>query len=191
MASTFSHLLKEYMERTGISDAELARSIGVRRQTIFRWKEGIVARPRNQADVLACAARLRLTLAETDALLVAAGFGPQVVPDPPPSSAPETTSPVPLPPSSQPSLPAPAPDRPKTLPLWGWIGLLMGLILVGMGAWWLWPATPGAGTRICPGRGTERHWCWWGLSRILQGKEASTWRGGWRRPWPRWWPRGI
>ena len=37
---TFSQLLKQYAERSGISDAELARAVGVRRQTIFRWKEG-------------------------------------------------------------------------------------------------------------------------------------------------------
>jgi tetratricopeptide (TPR) repeat protein/DNA-binding XRE family transcriptional regulator len=89
MATTFAHLLKTYMARTGISDTELARSIGVRRQTVFRWKEGIVARPRNREDVLACARRLRLTQAETDALLMAAGFGPQAAPDLPASAPPD------------------------------------------------------------------------------------------------------
>ena len=77
---TFGELLKEYMERTGISDAELARTLGVRRQTIFRWKEGSVARPRHAEDVLRCAQRLRLTAEERDELLMAAGFPPQSPP---------------------------------------------------------------------------------------------------------------
>jgi tetratricopeptide (TPR) repeat protein/transcriptional regulator with XRE-family HTH domain len=91
---SFAELLSEYMARTGISDAELARGIGVRRQTIFRWKEGLVSRPRHREDVLRCAQRLRLTLEERDALLIAAGF--------PPESA-ETFPPV------------PAPDQPGTM----------------------------------------------------------------------------
>lgn len=75
--ATFSEQLRDYIERAGISDAELARSIGVRRQTIFRWKEGVVERPRNREDVLRCADKLRLTPAERDGLLVAAGFAPE------------------------------------------------------------------------------------------------------------------
>ncbi len=74
---TFAELLKEYTTRTGISDAELARTLGVRRQTVFRWKEGLVARPRDVEDVLRCAARLRLTPQERDDLLIAAGFPPE------------------------------------------------------------------------------------------------------------------
>lgn len=68
------------MTRTGVSDAELARAIGVQRQTIFRWKEGLVARPRLAEDVLRCAAKLRLTADERDRLLLAAGFPPEVPP---------------------------------------------------------------------------------------------------------------
>lgn len=74
---SFAELLTEYMTRTGVSDTELARYIGVRRQTIFRWKEGLVKRPRHRDDVLRCAAKLRLTPEERDALLVAAGFPPE------------------------------------------------------------------------------------------------------------------
>ncbi len=74
---TFAELLSEYTARTGISDAELARSTGVRRQTVFRWKEGLVKRPRHREDVLRCAQRLRLNPEERDALLVAAGFPPE------------------------------------------------------------------------------------------------------------------
>src|SRR5262249_49859280 len=49
----------------------------VRRQTIFRWKEGLVERPRRREEVLRCAEKLRLTAEERDALLLAAGFAPQ------------------------------------------------------------------------------------------------------------------
>jgi len=65
------------MRRVGITDAELARAIGVRRQTIFRWKEGLTARPRHRDDVLRCADKLRLTPQERDEFLLAAGFAPQ------------------------------------------------------------------------------------------------------------------
>lgn len=74
---TFGQLLAEYMSRSGISDSELARSIGVRRQTIFRWKEGLVERPRAREDVLQCAKKLRLSDEERDRLLLTAGFAPE------------------------------------------------------------------------------------------------------------------
>lgn len=74
---TFGQLLAAYMSRSGISDSELARSIGVRRQTIFRWKEGLVERPRSREDVLQCAKKLRLSDDERDHLLLAAGFAPE------------------------------------------------------------------------------------------------------------------
>jgi tetratricopeptide (TPR) repeat protein/transcriptional regulator with XRE-family HTH domain len=77
---TFATLLTEYLTRAGISDSELARSIGVRRQTIFRWKEGLVERPRVRDDVLRCAAKLRLSAEERDLLLLAAGFPPESSP---------------------------------------------------------------------------------------------------------------
>ncbi|MDE2717695.1 MAG: tetratricopeptide repeat protein [Chloroflexota bacterium] len=77
---TFAELLTEYIERAGISDTELARSIGVRRQTLFRWKDGQIQRPRYRDDVLRCARRLRLTPEERDLLLTAAGFSPEAPP---------------------------------------------------------------------------------------------------------------
>jgi tetratricopeptide (TPR) repeat protein/transcriptional regulator with XRE-family HTH domain len=86
---TFAELLTEYMERIGISDSELARTLGVRRQTIFRWKEGLVEKPRYREDVLRCAAKLRLSPAERDELLLAAGFPPESAPVPPPVAAEE------------------------------------------------------------------------------------------------------
>ena len=58
---TFGELLTEFMHRTGTSDSELARTLGVRRQTIFRWKEGLVERPRHRDDILLIAKKLRLT----------------------------------------------------------------------------------------------------------------------------------
>lgn len=73
----FGELLNFYIERAGITDAELARATGVQRQTIFRWKEGLTARPRYREDVLRIAAKLRLTPAERDGLLLAAGFSPE------------------------------------------------------------------------------------------------------------------
>jgi len=56
---TFAELLTTYMRRIGVTDAEMARKIGVQRQTIFRWKEGTVGRPRVREDVLRCAGRAR------------------------------------------------------------------------------------------------------------------------------------
>ncbi len=76
---TFNQLLNHYVQRLGISDAELARAIGVSRQTIFRWREGLTARPRYREDVLVIARKLRLTPAERDRLLLAAGFRPEEV----------------------------------------------------------------------------------------------------------------
>lgn len=74
---SFAEQLTQYMKRVGITDAELARKIGVQRQTIFRWKEGAVGRPRVREDVLKCAECLRLTPDERDQLLLAAGFAPE------------------------------------------------------------------------------------------------------------------
>ncbi len=88
---TFAELLTEYIERAGISDSELARSIGVRRQTLFRWKDGQIQRPRYRDDVVRCAKRLRLIPEERDLLLVAAGFSPETPPIAPPDPKPQET----------------------------------------------------------------------------------------------------
>jgi tetratricopeptide (TPR) repeat protein/transcriptional regulator with XRE-family HTH domain len=74
---TFGELLSQHMRRAGISDAEMARTLGVQRQTIFRWREGLVQHPRERADILRIASKLRLTPVERDELLLAAGFAPQ------------------------------------------------------------------------------------------------------------------
>jgi tetratricopeptide (TPR) repeat protein/transcriptional regulator with XRE-family HTH domain len=86
---TFAELLIEYTQRAGISDAELARTTGVQRQTIFRWKEGLVARPRYREDVMRIAAKLRLSAAERDEMLLAAGFPPEAAPSDTVPSAPQ------------------------------------------------------------------------------------------------------
>lgn len=83
----FGELLSDYMRRTGINDSELARTLGISRQTVFRWKQGQVARPRHRDDVLVCARRLRLSAEERDRLLLAAGFAPELAP---PASREET-----------------------------------------------------------------------------------------------------
>ena len=44
---TFGELLTEQMRRAGVSDAEMARTLGVQRQTIFRWREGLTQHPRS------------------------------------------------------------------------------------------------------------------------------------------------
>ena len=77
---TFAELLTSYMERTGIGDAELARRIPVSRPTLIRWKEGVTTRPRYREDVVRCAELLRLTQAEADEFLLAAGFSPETAP---------------------------------------------------------------------------------------------------------------
>lgn len=74
----FSQLLNAFVHRSGISDAELARTLGVSRQTIFRWREGVTGRPRQREDVLRLAQKLRLTPEERDKLLLAAGFRPEI-----------------------------------------------------------------------------------------------------------------
>ena len=96
---TFADLLTAYMDRTGIGDAELARRIPVSRPTLLRWKEGVTARPRYREDIVRCAEILRLTAAETDELLLAAGFSPEAAP-------PDAESPQP---ARLPAEPAPTP----------------------------------------------------------------------------------
>lgn len=130
----FSQLLNQYIRRVGVSDAELARAVGVSRQTIFRWREGVTGRPRHREDVQAIARKLRLTPAERDALLLAAGFHPQ-----------ETIAgPVSLPPAETPVAETPPPPKAgasgQRLPFGRWVALLAGLLLAATPVvFWLWP----------------------------------------------------
>jgi tetratricopeptide (TPR) repeat protein len=73
---SFGELLSEYIEHSGVSDAELARRLGISRQTVFRWREGLTQRPRHRQDVLRMAEMLRLSPPERDQLLLAGGFPP-------------------------------------------------------------------------------------------------------------------
>jgi len=97
---SFSEQLSEYALRVGVSDAELARRLGVSRQTVFRWREGLTRRPRRREDVLEISSRLRLSPAERDALLLAAGFPPQA-PVSAVGPAPEAVQPAGLPGGAQ------------------------------------------------------------------------------------------
>lgn len=100
----FGELLTAHIDRSGISDSDLARRTGVSRATLIRWKEGLTTRPRYRDDVLRCAEVLRLTPEERDELLVAADFDPESppaedgppepVPDPTPVSPAESVSPA-------------------------------------------------------------------------------------------------
>ena len=76
---TFAELLSLYVRRAGITDSELARAIRVSRQTVFRWREGLISRPNNREDVLAISNKLRLSPEEKDTLLLSAGFRPEDV----------------------------------------------------------------------------------------------------------------
>ena len=104
---TFSELLTDYMARTGIGEADLARRVQVSRLTVARWREGVTARPRYREDVLRCGEVLRLTAEETDAFLLAAGFAPESAPvptetPPPDAAAPDDESLPPAPPGLRP-----------------------------------------------------------------------------------------
>ena len=90
---TFSELLTDYMARTGIGEAELARRVQVSRLTVARWREGVTARPRYREDVLRCGEVLRLTAEETDAFLLAAGFAPESAPVPTETPPPDAAAP--------------------------------------------------------------------------------------------------
>lgn len=114
---SFAELLSQHMRQAGISDAELARAIGIRRQTIFRWKEGLTSRPRHRDDVLRCAAKLRLTPQERDELLLAAGFRPETIPSP----AVEPSAVVP---------PSPAPSASIRRRLWAIVAVALALAVV-------------------------------------------------------------
>ena len=74
---TFASLLSEFVERAGIPDADLARRMGVSRQTVFRWREGTTRAPRRREDLLNLARLLRLDTPEREELLLSAGFAPE------------------------------------------------------------------------------------------------------------------
>lgn len=141
---TFAELLTQHLQRTGISDSELARALSVRRQTIFRWKEGIVTRPRVRDDILRIAQKLRLTAAECDQLLLAAGFPPETLPVSAPFANSTTTLTAVVPVSAPAAEPGPDTVAPAPLldparqvyrrrPALMWLGLGGALVLVLIG----------------------------------------------------------
>ena len=167
---TFAEQLSEYMTRTGVSDAELARTIGVRRQTIFRWKEGLVAHPRSAEEVLRCATKLRLTPEERDRLLLAAGFPPEaplaspptdlqlatvVKPPPQPAASPEPLAgaDTPIEPGgSTPTptgAPAPTSSRPGRILLT--VAILAAVVIVSLVGWAIWRGPWGKNPRAKSG----------------------------------------
>ena len=168
---SFGELLVLFTERAGISDSELARATGVGRQTIFRWKEGLVARPRYREDVLRIAEKLRLSAPECDELLLAAGFPPQTeIPQAgvdftaEPTAEPTDVLPAgkenrprleeaierPLGPLDAPARPVPTPPRLFVRP-----GLLLGvatllMLLVALGGYFLLPYVFGPQPALAP-----------------------------------------
>ncbi len=58
-SSSFGELLKQLMCNAHISDSALAKSIGVDRQTIFRWKTNKTL-PQNREPLLLCLKKLRI-----------------------------------------------------------------------------------------------------------------------------------
>ena len=133
---TFADLLTEYMARTGIGDAELARRINVNRLTLIRWREGVTERPRHRDDVTRCADVLRLSSEERDEFILAAGFQPDNAPTPAPDAQPVTDA---LPPSAEQHPLATDADaaRPPTPPtesasIFRSRGLKIGIALVGV-----------------------------------------------------------
>ena len=132
---TFAELLTEYATRTGVSDAELARVLNVSRQTIFRWKEGWVGKPRYREDILRITDKLRLTPAERDELLLSAGFPPET-PIVAASEILPTVQPTPqIELSETPAPRALVPERlpVRTIPRWAfWLAAVIAVIVVGM-----------------------------------------------------------
>ncbi len=142
---TFAELLNEYMTRTGIGDAELARRIGISRLTLVRWKLGVTSRPRHREDVARCAELLRLTPEETAELLLSAGFSPDDVPPPGEPSPPDPPGPAtPAPPEPQVEEPTTDERRPQNRRTWAIAAaaILMVVIVGGLAAFMLLRSTP-------------------------------------------------
>lgn len=76
--SAFPDLLTRHMRRIRASAAGVASEIGISREAVNNWRHGYSLPNRKHRDkVLACANYLRLTEAEANALLAAAGFEPE------------------------------------------------------------------------------------------------------------------
>ena len=72
----FAGLLRRYLEASLYSYGQLALLSGVPKRTIVNWLDGTVKNPRHWQSVVRVAAALRLSLAQTDELLVAISLPP-------------------------------------------------------------------------------------------------------------------
>lgn len=74
----FGHLLGLYMRRISASASGVATEIGLSREAVNNWRNGVsLPNPRSRDRLAACAQYLRLTEAETNRLFSAAGFATQ------------------------------------------------------------------------------------------------------------------
>ena len=74
----FSDLLSLYMRRIRASASGVATEIGLSREAVNNWRNGVsVPNPRSRDKVVACTRYLRLTETEANRLLSAAGFEPE------------------------------------------------------------------------------------------------------------------
>ncbi len=75
---SFADLLSVYMRRIRASASGVATEIGLSREAVNNWRNGISApNPRSRDKLVACTRYLRLTESETNRLLSAAGFAPE------------------------------------------------------------------------------------------------------------------
>jgi hypothetical protein len=68
---TFAELIERHMIQNNITDQELATALGLRRETIFRWRSGYIKSPRDK-EIRKCGVILKLAKPELDALLAIA-----------------------------------------------------------------------------------------------------------------------
>ena len=75
---SFSDLLSLYMRRIRASASGVATEIGLSREAVNNWRNGLSApNPRSRDKVVACTRYLRLTETEANRLLSAAGLAPE------------------------------------------------------------------------------------------------------------------
>lgn len=78
MSSEFADLLTGYMRRIRASAAGVATEIGMSREAVNNWRHGLsLPNRKHRHKLVDCARYLRLSEAETDRLLGAAGFEPE------------------------------------------------------------------------------------------------------------------
>ena len=78
VTDSFPDLLALYMRRIRASASGVATEIGLSREAVNNWRNGISApNPRSRDKLVACTRYLRLTESEANRLLSAAGFAPE------------------------------------------------------------------------------------------------------------------